>query len=64
MVPEWSRRKTLQAAGSAVFAGLASCSTLDFTSRPQVDSSLGATAYGVVINGQPTVEEHVPAVGG
>lgn len=64
MVPEWSRRKTLQVAGSAVLAGFAGCSTSSFTSRPQVDSSLGTTAYDVVINGQPTVEEHVPAVWG
>lgn len=64
MAPEWSRRKTLQLSSSAVLAGLAGCSTLGFGSRPQADSSLGTTAYDVVIDGQPTTDGHVPAVWG
>ena len=64
MSPEWSRRKTLQLSSAAVTAGLAGCSALGFNSRPQVDSSLGTTAYKEVIDSQPTPEEGVPAVWG
>lgn len=61
---DWSRRETLQLCGSAVLAGVAGCSTLSTSSGPQAESTLGTTAYDEVINGQPTVEESVPAVWG
>lgn len=64
MSPEWSRRKTLQASGSALLAGFAGCSTLSLNSKPQASSSPGTTAYDVVISGQPMVEEGVPAAWG
>lgn len=64
MAPEWSRRKTLQLSGTAVLAGLAGCSTLGFDTQPQTDSSLSTTAFGVVIDDQPTPEDGVPAVWG
>lgn len=64
MAPDWSRRKTLHLSSTAVLAGLAGCSTLGFDARPQVDSSLGTTADDVVIDGQPTPENGVPAAWG
>jgi hypothetical protein len=64
MAPEWSRRKTLQLSGAAALSGLAGCSSLGFNDQPQVDSSLGTTAYEAVIDGQPTPEEGVPVVWG
>ena len=64
MVPTWSRRKTLQTSGAALLAGVAGCSALGLDSWPEMDSSLGTTADDVVISGQPTIEDGVPAVWG
>lgn len=64
MVPEWSRRKTLQVSGSAALAAFAGCTAFGLNTQPQIASSLGTTAYDEVISGQPTVEEGVPAAWG
>lgn len=64
MAPEWFRRNALQATGSALLATLAGCSSLGFDSQPKTRVSLGTTAYDVVIDGQPTIEDGVPTVWG
>ncbi|WP_435095077.1 hypothetical protein [Halorubrum sp. N11] len=64
MAPKWSRRKTLHLSSTAVLTGLAGCSAAGFDARPQVDTSLGTTAYAAVIDEQPTPEKGVPAVWG
>lgn len=64
MDPDWSRRKTLHLSSAAVLTGLAGCSAVGFDDQPQVDSSLGTTAYNPIIDNQPTPEKGVPAVWG
>jgi len=64
MAPDWSRRKTLHLSSVAAFTGLAGCSAVGFDAQPQVNSSLGTTAYEAVIDGQPTPEKGVPTVWG
>lgn len=64
MAPEWSRRKTLHLSSVAALTGLAGCSAVGFDAQPQVNSSLGTTAYDAVIDDQPTPEEGVPAAWG
>ena len=64
MVPDRSRRKVLQAFGSALTVTLAGCNGLPQISTPQVDGSLGTTAYEPVIGGQPLVTGDVPVVWG
>lgn len=64
MAPEWSRRKTLHLSSVAALTGLAGCSAVGFGAQPQVNSSLGTTAYDAVIDDQPTPEEGVPAAWG
>jgi len=59
MASEWSRRKTLQLSTTMAILSLAGCSAVGFDDPPQIDSSLGTTAYEPIIDQQPTPEQGV-----
>lgn len=61
---DWSRRKTLQIAGSTLGVALSGCSALASPSYPTGDSTLGGTDYDPIVAEQPTIDEGVPVVWG